>query len=68
MPLRQRPGVGTVADVIVIGLAVELSLALLPTPSSWWWRTAIAVAGVVLDGLARPPTSRSGSVPVRATA
>jgi uncharacterized membrane protein YczE len=52
VPLRQRPGVGTVANVIVIGLAVELSLALLPTPSSWWWRTAFAVAGVVLNGLA----------------
>ncbi|GAB3862244.1 hypothetical protein GCM10029963_68100 [Micromonospora andamanensis] len=30
IPLRQRPGLGTVANVVVIGLAVDATLALLP--------------------------------------
>lgn len=30
IPLRQRPGFGTVSNVVVIGLAVDASLAVLP--------------------------------------
>src|SRR5687768_1935038 len=33
IPLRQKPGVGTVANVVVIGLAVDVTLLLLPTPT-----------------------------------
>ena len=52
VPLRQRPGIGTLANVVVIGFAVELSLALLPTPSELALRLGYAVTGVVLNGLA----------------
>jgi uncharacterized membrane protein YczE len=52
IPLRQRPGLGTVSNVIVVGLAVDGALAVLPTPSGLALRVSFAVAGVLLNGLA----------------
>ena len=34
IPLRNRPGIGTVANVIVIAITVDAGLAILPTPTS----------------------------------
>ena len=34
VPLRERPGLGTVSNVVVIGLALDAALAVLPEPSS----------------------------------
>ena len=33
LPLRQRPGIGTVANVIVIAVSVDAALALIPEPA-----------------------------------
>src|SRR5690349_7143414 len=33
IPLRQRPGVGTVSNILVIAVAVDVALYVLPTPS-----------------------------------
>lgn len=52
IPLRQRPGVGTVSNVIVIGLAVDVTLAILPSPADLLPRILFLVAGIVLNGLA----------------
>jgi uncharacterized membrane protein YczE len=52
IPLRQRPGVGTVANIVVIAVAVDLTLALLVQPSHLAVRVTLMVAGVVLNGLA----------------
>jgi uncharacterized membrane protein YczE len=52
IPLRQRPGIGTVSNVVVIGLAVDAALWLLPTPSALWARWALLVAGIVGNGIA----------------
>ncbi len=52
IPLRQRPGVGTVANVVVIAVAVDTALAWLPHLSALAPRIGLMVAGVVLNGLA----------------
>jgi uncharacterized membrane protein YczE len=52
IPLRQRPGLGTISNVIVIGLAVDATLAVLPTPSAMGWRATFAVVGIVGNGMA----------------
>ncbi|GAB7037815.1 MULTISPECIES: membrane protein YczE [Catenuloplanes] len=52
IPLRQRPGVGTVSNVIVIGLVVDLALALLPTPAPLWVRIAFLSGGIALNAFA----------------
>jgi uncharacterized membrane protein YczE len=52
IPLRQRPGLGTVSNVITVGLVVNGALDVLPTPGSLAWRTAWLAAGIGLNGLA----------------
>lgn len=52
VPLRQRPGLGTVSNVFVVGLAMDGTLALLPDVRSLALRVPLLVAGVVLNGMA----------------
>jgi uncharacterized membrane protein YczE len=52
IPLRQRPGVGTVANVVVIAFAVDAALGLIPTATAVGWRIALMVGGVLLNGAA----------------
>jgi uncharacterized membrane protein YczE len=54
-PLRQRPGIGTVANVLVIGLLVDPALRLLdllPEALPLAGRIALVAGGVLLNGLA----------------
>src|SRR5439155_7650333 len=50
IPLRQWPGLGTVSNVILIGLAMNWSLAVLPEDSPLGWRIGEMVSGIVLCG------------------
>lgn len=52
IPLRQRPGIGTVSNILVIAVAVDLTLAVVAPPSALAPRIVFMVAGVVLNGLA----------------
>jgi uncharacterized membrane protein YczE len=52
IPLRQRPGVGTVANVVVIAAVVDVALALLPAPDALVARIGLLAGGVVLNGVA----------------
>jgi uncharacterized membrane protein YczE len=52
VPLRQLPGFGTVSNVVVIGVAVDASLWLLPAPDGAPARWAFLVLGIVLNGVA----------------
>ena len=49
IPLRNRPGIGTIANVIVIAVTVDAGLALLETPTSLPVRIAMMVGAVVLN-------------------
>jgi uncharacterized membrane protein YczE len=51
-PLRQRPGLGTVSNVVVIGVVLDLSLWLLPSPDTLAARAAFLVLGVGLNAVA----------------
>lgn len=51
IPLRNRPGVGTVANVIVISVVVDAGLLVLPTPSSLPVQVAMMLGAVVLNAL-----------------
>ena len=53
-PLRQRPGIGTVANVIVIGALVNPALSLLDLlpPLALGWRVVLLVVGVVTNAVA----------------
>lgn len=52
VPLRQWPGLGTVANTIVIGVATDATLAVLAAPSDLVWRGAMLLGGIVLNGFA----------------
>ncbi|MCZ4120412.1 membrane protein YczE [Streptomyces sp. H39-S7] len=51
-PLRQRPGLGTVSNVFIVGLAMDGTLRLLPEVHSLAVRIPLLVVAVVLNGLA----------------
>ncbi|WP_372466597.1 membrane protein YczE [Streptomyces parvulus] len=52
IPLRQRPGLGTVSNVLVIGAAMDATLAVLPDAEGLPLRIAAMVAAIVLNGAA----------------
>jgi uncharacterized membrane protein YczE len=52
IPLRQRPGIGTVSNVLVVGFVVDAALALLPQPGHLVGRGAFLVAAIAMNGLA----------------
>lgn len=52
IPLRQRPGLGTLSNVVVIGLVINLTLASIPAPHALALRVAAMLGGVFLNGIA----------------
>ncbi|QDQ10372.1 YczE/YyaS/YitT family protein [Streptomyces spectabilis] len=52
IPLRQRPGLGTVSNVFVVGLALDGTLALVPDAHGLGIRIPLMTAGIVLNGVA----------------
>jgi uncharacterized membrane protein YczE len=52
IPLRQWPGLGTLSNVVLIGLSLNWSLALLPHTDALGWHIAEMVSGIALCGVA----------------
>lgn len=52
IPLREQPGLGTVSNIIVIGIAVDAALAAVPDADSLPAGVALAVTGVLLNAIA----------------
>ncbi len=52
IPIRQMPGLGTVSNVIVLGLAADATLAVLPPLESLVARSALLAGAIVLNAIA----------------
>lgn len=52
IPLRERPGLGTVLNALLVGPAADLALLVIPEVSALWGRALMMIAGVVMVGLA----------------
>lgn len=52
VPLRQRPGVGTLMNVVVVGVSLDATLAVLPAPTDLPWRVAFLLIGIVGNAVA----------------
>jgi len=52
VPLREVPGIGTVSNAVVVGVAADAFLALFGQPDALWLRGLLTVGGVVVCGLA----------------
>ena len=50
IPLRQRPGFGTVANLLVIGLVVDAALAVIPD-APLWVRAVYLITGILVIGM-----------------
>ena len=51
IPLRERPGLGTICNVILIGLAIDVMLPLLPSQTGLTTQVASVLLGIALVGL-----------------
>jgi uncharacterized membrane protein YczE len=52
IPLREMPGLGTIANSFAVGLTADLTLSLLDAPDALWQRALLMTGGVVLNALA----------------
>lgn len=52
IPLRERPGLGTVLNALLIGPWADMSLWLLPAPETMWGRILYLITGIGLIGFA----------------
>lgn len=50
IPLRQWPGLGTICNAVLVGVAMNIGLWILPTPEALPVRIAFVVGGIVLNG------------------
>lgn len=51
VPLRQRPGLGTIANVVLVGLSINTVLALVPAAQGATAAWTLLLTGVVLNGV-----------------
>lgn len=51
-PLRQVPGIGTVLNVVLVGLSLDATLALLPPMDELGPQIAFLFGGIVVNGIA----------------
>src|SRR6266508_488935 len=51
IPLRQRPGIGTVLNTLTIGVVIDLALLVLPEPDALAARIPLLVVGIVVTAL-----------------
>ena len=52
IPLRQRPGLGTVGDALAVGLVINATLAVVPTPHEILLRAVVVVIGILFNAVA----------------
>lgn len=52
IPLRQKPGLGTVLNILLVGPGIDLGLWLLPVPEALWLRILFFTIGILLLAVA----------------
>ncbi len=48
IPLKQKPGLGTILNALEIGLVADLALAIIPEPNNIFIRVVMAALGIVI--------------------
>ncbi len=52
LPLRERYGIGTILNAIIIGVMIDVTAYALPTPATTWTAIIMLVTGIVVIGFA----------------
>ena len=51
IPLRQKPGIGTILNAIIIALVLDYTLPYLPNPDNYGFKGLQVIIGVIVTGL-----------------
>ena len=51
LPLKQKPGIGTILNAIIIGLMIDICIKLVPTPENYVLQILLAIVAVLTVGL-----------------
>ena len=51
IPLKQKPGIGTILNVIIIALVFDYTLPYLPDPENYGFKVLQVIIGVLITGL-----------------
>ena len=51
IPLRQKPGMGTILNALIIAIMIDLSIKYVPTPSNYIYQLILAVISVIMVGI-----------------
>jgi len=52
LPLKERYGIGTVINAIIIGVVIDLGVLVIPEPDNVWWDLLLMTGGIAAIGLA----------------
>ena len=52
IPIRQKPGIGTIANVLLVGPSIELGLAIFPVVTELWQQVLLFAGGLALLSIA----------------
>lgn len=52
IPLRQRPGIGTVANILLVGTSMQVTLGFVPAVHGFIWQLLVFIAGIGLVAIA----------------
>lgn len=52
IPLRQKPGIGTIANILLVGTSMQVTLGALPSVHGFWLQLAVFVGGMLLVAVA----------------
>ena len=51
VPLRQKPGMGTIFNALIIALMIDLCIRFVPTPPSYIYQLILAIISVIIVGI-----------------
>lgn len=52
IPLRQKPGIGTIANILLVGTSMQLVLDVVPPIDGLWTRLGVLLGGIALVAIA----------------
>jgi len=51
IPLRQKPGIGTILNALIIAIMIDLCIKYVPTPTNYLYQLILAVVSVIMVGI-----------------
>ena len=51
VPLREKPGLGTIANAVVIAVALQVTVLVVPMQTNWWVALGLVLIGILIIGL-----------------